>query len=66
MDWFSKAGILYSDMLTTVSPTYANEIQTPEFGFDYEGLIRMKKEQGKIALFENLLCVSTILLNTLH
>lgn len=45
---FSKAGILYADMVTTVSKTYANEIQTKEFGFGYEGLIKMKKEQNKL------------------
>ena len=45
---FSKAGILYADIVTTVSKTYANEIQTKEFGFGYEGLIKMKKEQNKL------------------
>lgn len=29
---FLKGGLYYSDLVTTVSPTYANEIQTPEFG----------------------------------
>lgn len=29
---FLKGGIYYSDIVTTVSPTYAKEIQTPEFG----------------------------------
>lgn len=29
---FLKGGIYYSDLVTTVSPTYAQEIQTPEFG----------------------------------
>ncbi|MEO0185783.1 MAG: glycogen synthase, partial [candidate division WOR-3 bacterium] len=37
---FLKAGVLYSDMITTVSPTYATEIQTPEFGFGLEGILR--------------------------
>jgi len=29
---YLKGGIYYADLVTTVSPTYANEIQTPEFG----------------------------------
>lgn len=36
---FLKAGIFYSDMITTVSPTYAREIQTPQFGFGMQGLL---------------------------
>lgn len=36
---FLKAGIYYSDSLTTVSPTYAQEIQTPKYGFGLEGLL---------------------------
>ncbi len=45
---FSKAGILYSDICTTVSPTYANEIQTKEYGFGYEGLLGLKAQQNKL------------------
>jgi starch synthase len=37
---FLKAGIVWSDAITTVSPTYAQEIQTPEYGFGFDGLIR--------------------------
>jgi len=37
---FLKAGIIYSDALTTVSPTYAREILTPEFGCELDGLLR--------------------------
>ncbi|MDR2339147.1 MAG: glycogen synthase GlgA [Deltaproteobacteria bacterium] len=37
---FLKAGIVYSDSLVTVSPTYAKEIQTPEFGNGLDGLLR--------------------------
>jgi starch synthase len=40
---FLKAGIYYADSLTTVSPTYAREIQTPEFGFGMEGLLSTRK-----------------------
>jgi starch synthase len=37
---FLKAGIVMSDWVTTVSPTYAREIQTPEGGFGFDGIIR--------------------------
>ncbi len=39
---FLKAGILYADAVTTVSPRYAREIQTPEFGCGLDGLLRMR------------------------
>ncbi|MCC5889191.1 MAG: glycogen synthase GlgA [Alkalibacterium sp.] len=32
-----KGGIYYADLVTTVSPTYANEIQTSEFGYGLDG-----------------------------
>lgn len=37
---FLKAGIVFADQLCTVSPTYAREIQTPEFGHGLEGVLR--------------------------
>ena len=39
---FLKAGIVLSDAVTTVSPTYAREIQTPEYGFGFDGLLRSR------------------------
>ena len=36
---FLKAGIFYSDKVTTVSPSYANEIQTPLFGHTLENIL---------------------------
>ncbi len=38
-----KAGIVYSVAITTVSPTYAREIQSPEFGFGMEGILSRRK-----------------------
>lgn len=36
---YLKAGLIFADKLTTVSPTYAREIQTPAFGFGMEGVL---------------------------
>jgi starch synthase len=40
---FLKAGLVFSDLLSTVSPTYAREIQTPEFGCGFDGLLRARR-----------------------
>lgn len=37
-----KAGIVYADAVTTVSPTYSKEIRTPEFGFGMDGILRKR------------------------
>ncbi|MHB8055033.1 MAG: glycogen synthase GlgA [Candidatus Aminicenantales bacterium] len=41
---FLKAGILYANRVTTVSPRYAREIQTPEFGCGLEGLLHSRRD----------------------
>ena len=42
-----KAGILYADRVSTVSPSYAHEIMTPEFGCGLDQILRM--ESGKVS-----------------
>ncbi|KKO20743.1 MAG: glycogen synthase GlgA [Candidatus Brocadia sp.] len=37
---FLKGGIVFSDLITTVSKTYAAEIQTPEYGVGLDGVLR--------------------------
>ncbi|HET7625176.1 MAG TPA: glycogen synthase GlgA [Verrucomicrobiae bacterium] len=39
-----KAGIAFSDLITTVSPRYAREITTPEFGCGLDGLLRHRQK----------------------
>lgn len=39
-----KVGLAFADLLTTVSPRYAREIQTPEFGFGLEGVLARRKD----------------------
>ena len=41
---FMKAGLVYADAVTTVSPRYAEEIQTPEFGFGFNGILRARTD----------------------
>jgi starch synthase len=40
-----KTGIAFADFLTTVSPRYAEEITTPEFGCGLDGLLRNRSKQ---------------------
>ncbi|MFC1863375.1 glycogen synthase, partial [Thermodesulfobacteriota bacterium] len=39
-----KAGIVYSDAITTVSPTYSKEIQTSEYGMGMEGILESRRD----------------------
>lgn len=46
LNWM-KAGVLYADRVTTVSPSYANEIQSSAFGKGLDQIMRM--ESGKLS-----------------
>jgi starch synthase len=42
---FMKTGLSFADQLVTVSPTYAQEIRTPEQGTGFDGLLRFRRRQ---------------------
>jgi starch synthase len=42
---FLKAGLFFADRITTVSPTYAAEIQMPDEGMGLDGLLRARASQ---------------------
>jgi starch synthase len=42
---FLKAGLRAAQAITTVSPTYADEICTPDFGMGLDGLLRSRRER---------------------
>ena len=42
---YLKAGLLFADAITTVSPRYAEEIQTPSFGSGLDGVLRMRADR---------------------
>ena len=46
-DWdrinFLKSAVISADKITTVSPTYAEEIKRPEFGFRLDGILRYRE-----------------------
>jgi len=41
---FMKGGLVFAEVLNTVSPSYSREIQTPEFGAGLDGVLRGKKD----------------------
>lgn len=41
---FLKAGLVYADLLTTVSPRYAREITTEKFGHSLDGILRHRQD----------------------
>jgi starch synthase len=41
---FLKTGVLYADLLTTVSPSYAEEIQTPDYGWGLDSILRDRSD----------------------
>ncbi|MAT64318.1 MAG: glycogen synthase GlgA [Gammaproteobacteria bacterium] len=42
---FIKGGLVFADWITTVSPTYAEEIRTPAFGCGLEGLLQIRADR---------------------
>ncbi len=46
---FMKGGLVYADHITTVSPTYADEICDYEFGYGLEGLLKLRASQGRLS-----------------
>jgi starch synthase len=41
---FLKAGIVFADLLSTVSPTYAREVQTPYYGCGLQGVLAERRQ----------------------
>jgi starch synthase len=39
---YLKGGVMFSELVNTVSPTYAREIRTAEFGYGFDGILRAR------------------------
>ncbi len=63
---FMKAGLMYADHVTTVSPRYANEITTPEMGCGLDGVLRALVSKPCIKLTGILNGIDTALWNPAH
>lgn len=48
-----KAGMVHASRLTTVSPSYAQELTEAHFGFGLEGVVKARRERGELAGFIN-------------
>lgn len=48
-----KAGMVHASRLTTVSPSYAQELTEPHFGFGLEGVVKARRDRGELAGFIN-------------
>ena len=46
---FMKGGLVYSDHITSVSPTYAREICDYEYGYGLEGLLSLRAKQSRLS-----------------
>jgi len=45
---FLKGGIIHADAVSTVSQTYADEIQTPSYGYGMDGLLRKRSNDSRL------------------
>lgn len=43
-----KAGMVHASRLTTVSPSYAQELTSPDFGFGLEGVVAARRDRGEL------------------
>lgn len=48
-----KSGMVHASRLTTVSPSYAQELTEAHFGFGLEGVVKARRERGELAGFIN-------------
>ncbi len=42
---FMKSGLMYADAISTVSPTYAEEIKTFQYGYGLDGVMRLREDR---------------------